>query len=358
MSLQFGTDGAASAAPSPPPGRTECLLIGAAEEPDNDSLGVDETLKRLHNSVKSDLGKMIEFCAEWAKDEPPKKMAKKASRTPSLSVHSKSQPSLDHPIVITSIFVSSDTLVPKSDDTGFQLSPKAKTFMQSCPPKVHVFKTKKELRDAVKNFTKLSSCENLIIFYAGHGAQHEIKAGKVVDKEPCKKGSQEGAASKLMEVREKSVKEIQHSLYLPLPSFPYVEYYDLYADHELTYDVTAHLEPSQNMYLVLHACNSGGMFHGWQLRADQRLRGPETSLSVAVFASSEAENVSDWTSLGGDADFVSIFTEFAKPGKKLIEIQSDIFKASVQRNRDRKPGVSPALIVLRPDQRDELFLPK
>lgn len=202
-----------------------------------------------------------------------------------------------------------------------------------------------QVRRAVRGAIENSVEDNILIFYSGHGTMMtpSAEAKEALDKGPEK---------------DLPLKEVHQALALPLRTFPFVEYFDYYYDSDLTHDVRVGIlgrhKATTNVYLVLHSCNSGGMFHGWELDTRDRTEG---GLSIALFASAAGENTADWLSTNMERGYVHLFTQYAIPGRFLKDIEADIFYRSLEENPDRDPGLSPMLVTVRPEQADEPYLP-
>ncbi|XP_065177855.1 uncharacterized protein LOC135808570 [Sycon ciliatum] len=348
MSRLTSSDGVSTKMKSP--GNTHCLLIGAAENPQKIGTNVDgdkvhyfdEDLKPVFNSIRSDLAKMANFCGQWVKDVPQLGQMKQSRGSP--------KPKWKSPILV-SLVLSDDGLQPSKENSA--LTPGAQKLMETAP--VTTFKSKDEVREEIKNLIgRKTPDDNIIIFFAGHGSQHVV----------VRLDSEEAVVTSTVEpdytqaspiaptVQELSVptSTIEHSFQLPCVNVFGKRVMDKYTDTELTTDVTHNLTGDKKVYLVLHSCHSAGMLHGWQLTLPQKQLLKD--LSVAVFASANAEHTTQWTSLDGSNDFVSIFTQYATPGRSLVDIQADIFRASVSADAN----ATPQLITLRPEQSKEHFL--
>ena len=154
--------------------------------------------------------------------------------------------------------------------------------------------------------------QNLILFMAGHGKQQK----------PYGQTNEESFI---------------------LPKATHGEF-DEYTDTELTEDINDALPPDKRLYIIIHACHSGGMLNLWQLNTENKW--------FALFASAEADILADWSHDESESTFIQAFCNYAQQGKMLGTIAGDI----VRNCANVSTGIRPAFITSNPDIALQPFL--
>lgn len=160
-------------------------------------------------------------------------------------------------------------------------------------PKVSLYSTKDWFRTSFTSFIAFSKANYLIFYYAGHGNH----------------------------IWNHKTNNNQEAL-LILPDLN-----ECYTDIDLTEDIDQYLPEGKTLYLVIDACNSGGMLNMWHMNTRMRK-------SITAFTGAVAEVVAwdDDSYPGGE--FTNAFIRYAQVGKELYQIAEDVLAESFV------PGVS------------------
>ena len=160
----------------------------------------------------------------------------------------------------------------------------------------------------MREFLQESPTESLILFMTGHGFR-------------------------------KTEGDVEESFVIPTPYGN-----DFYTDKELTQDIERNLAAHSKLYIVINACHSGGMLNRWEI-------GIQTKW-VALFASAEADEASEYIADSLSQTYIKVFRKWAKPGLKLANIAADIQKDLYE----SKSPILPAFVLTRPDIALDNFL--
>ena len=169
-----------------------------------------------------------------------------------------------------------------------------------------------QVREEVCSFLQDSPTENLILFLAGHGTQ-----------------------------QRRQYRPVRESLLIPTPTPGSVEYY---TDAQLTEDIADNLPEDKKLYIIIHACHSGGMLNLWEIDTSERW--------IALFASAEADILAKWSANDEDQTYIDTFCECAKRGETLAEIAGRITRTYA----DVHDRVRPAFVTSNPDIALDTFL--
>ena len=152
-------------------------------------------------------------------------------------------------------------------------------------PRKKMYSTKDEYRRAFVDFLRDSTEQFLIYFYCGHGSHQWVSS------------------------RNNNVE-----------CLCIAEYYNYwYRDYELTEDIDKYLPVGKTLYVIVDACNSGGMINLWHL--DTRL---EKSVTFFCGANTEVLSWDDPNARGGL--FTNSFCRHAKIGRPLWEIADKVLQ--------------------------------
>lgn len=192
-----------------------------------------------------------------------------------------------------------------------QLTPNLRFFLRVALSFLFV-----QVRGAVQDFLARSPTPHLILFMSGHGEQQEKR---------CKN------------------QPVQDMFLLPERGGKVLDYY---TDKDLTDDIRSCLPAHKRLYIVCHACHSGGLVNLWELDARDKW--------VVLFASLEASILQEWNSSEVEPGFYQSFCKHSKRGQKLQDIAEGILNDTTRHHAGNI--VRPAFITSRPVLALEKFL--